>query len=95
MARDLLLSVDGELVQDVNAVSERVSEIAPGSRATLRVLRGGIQYTLEAVIGDRSSLDWLDRCYRRSLRRERLLESEIDLLEQELGNLRALQDRLQ
>ena len=95
MEGDLLLSVDGELVQDVTAVSERVSEIAPGSTATLQVLRGGIQYSLQAVIGDRSSLDWLDRCYRRNLRRERLLESEIDLLEQELGELRALQERLQ
>ena len=92
MAGDLLLSVDGALIQDANQVSDRISRLSPGASVSLRILRDGIPLTVVAIIGDRSSLDWLDRRYRRNLRRERLLESGIESLQGELETLRSLQE---
>lgn len=93
LAGDLLLSLDGFLIEDVNQVSERVSACRPGATVALQILRDGVQQTVFVVLGDRSSLEWLDRRYRRNLRRESLLEGEIRLLEDELETLRTTQER--
>lgn len=93
LAGDLLLSLDGVSVQDVNQVSERISLLKPGSVATLVVLRGGVRLRLEAVIGDRSSLEWMERSMLRSARLASWLEEEIEAMQEELDEIRDLQER--
>lgn len=50
---DVVLRVDGEVVDDASVLHEKIQRSAPGSRIALQVLRGGqVQDPIEAVLGE-------------------------------------------
>ena len=52
---DVILSYNGATVSDNNALRNRVASTAPGSRATVEVLRDGKRETLNATLGELSA----------------------------------------
>jgi serine protease Do len=52
---DVILSLNGQPVQNSNALRNRVSEAAPGSKATVRITRDGKERDLAVTLGELAS----------------------------------------
>jgi len=52
-AGDVILSIDGEEVEDPNDVGEIIAELEPGDRIEIVVERGGEERTIRATLGSR------------------------------------------
>jgi S1-C subfamily serine protease len=50
---DLLLTLDGEAAESVNAMARRIASTIPGQTVALEVLRGGKPLTINVQIGER------------------------------------------
>ena len=50
---DLLLTLDGEAAESVNAMARRIASTVPGQTVALEVLRGGKPLTINVQIGER------------------------------------------
>lgn len=88
---DQIVSLGGATVTNLSDVSDRISNTPPGTRVRLELRRGEAPLVLYPLIGDRTSLDWMERRMARNLRRQNQLQSEIDELRIQLEELRELQ----
>lgn len=64
---DRILSLDGTPVSEVMQVTTLIQKARPGDVVRLEVQRANAPLSLTVAIGDRSSLDWMERQQRMSL----------------------------
>jgi S1-C subfamily serine protease len=53
VAGDVIVAIDGEVVNDLRSFSELLKARAPGDAVEVTVLRGGEEQIVEAVLGAR------------------------------------------
>jgi S1-C subfamily serine protease len=55
--RDVILSINGERVRDVDELMEVMSDTRPGDTATLEIIHEGDRKTIEIILGEQPSSD--------------------------------------
>lgn len=90
---DKILTLDGAKVSEVTQVTGLIQQARPGQVVHLGVLRANESLSLTVAIGDRSSLDWMERQQRMSLSWDKRLRVSLAYQEQLLQELNQLTSR--
>lgn len=92
-AGDQIVSFDGVPVGRVEHVTERIAPLTPGAIVRVGVLRQGAPLVLTAEVGDRTSMQWLERQMRLNQGLHVQLRDRMARQERYLRLLERLEDR--